>query len=101
MYFTILLYTGENPIELITLKSQQSKYYDFLFNLTYLPFSRFREKIEFKLLHVLFKETFPRLPEDFSFNLYLSKSFEQYSLKIMDYGTHILCYIVYLHTVLI
>ena len=75
-----------NSYELITGKSQLSWFQEFRFNLIFLPFSSMREKFEFKLLHILFKETFTKLPENFSFNLYLSKSFEQYSLMIMDFG---------------
>ena len=80
---------AENSYELITSKSQLSWFQTLRFNMVYLPFSKFREKYEYKMLHILFKETFARLPDEFSFNLYLSKSFEQYSLKIMDFGKDI------------
>ena len=77
---------AENAFELNTSKSQFTWLQNFIFNLSYFPFSSMREKFEFKLLHILFKETFAKLPDDFSFNLYLSKSFEQYSLMIMDFS---------------
>ena len=44
--------------------------------------------IEFKLFQILFTDLYPRLPSNFSFHIYLSKSFEQYALRIMEYSKY-------------
>lgn len=53
-----------------------------LYNLNYYPFLMSRQLAEFKVIHVLFRNTFG-VPLDFNFGEYLGKCFERYSLNII------------------
>lgn len=61
------------------------------FGLRYLPFSRLRGKVEFRLIYALFRDTHRGLPKNFVFPLYLKKCFERYSLKTIDIGAFSWC----------
>jgi hypothetical protein len=66
--------------EIETLK--ENPFYHFLYHLNYYPFLTSRQKAEFKVIHVLFRNTFG-VPLDFNFGEYLGKCFERYSLNII------------------
>ena len=55
----------------------------FLFNFDFLPLSSIRERVEFRLVHVLFRDAYC-LPEDFHFAYYLSGCFDRYALKTIN-----------------
>jgi hypothetical protein len=61
---------------------KQSDLYRFLYQLNYFPFFSSRQIAEFKVIHVLFRNTFG-VPLDFNFGEYLGKCFERYSLNII------------------
>jgi hypothetical protein len=46
------------------------------------PFSEIRQKAEFKIVYILFRDTFC-VPDGFEFGQYISKCFEKYSLRIV------------------
>jgi hypothetical protein len=71
-------------IEIFT-QSQKNCWQKFLFEIPYLPFSSVRQKLEFKIIHSLFRDTY-WLPTDFDYGSYLSRSFEKYSLKMINIG---------------
>lgn len=59
-----------------------------LYNSRWLPLSSLRDRVEFKLMHALFRDTHTGLPFDFNFSLYLAKSFERYALKSVEIGKY-------------
>lgn len=61
---------------------KENRFYRFLYNLKYYPFLTTRQVAEFKVIHVLFRNTFG-VPTDFNFGEYLGKCFERYSLNII------------------
>ena len=61
---------------------KQNRFYRFLYELNYFPFLSLRQIAEFKVIHVLFRNTFG-VPPDFNFGEYLGKCFERYSLNII------------------
>jgi hypothetical protein len=61
---------------------KQNRFYRFLYELNYFPFLSSRQIAEFKVIHVLFRNTFG-VPLDFNFGEYLGKCFERYSLNII------------------
>ena len=56
----------------------------FIFN--YSPISAIRDKFEFKIYHVLFRDTYKWVTSDFDFANYLSGCMQQYALRIMSTG---------------
>jgi hypothetical protein len=56
----------------------------FIFN--HSPISAIREKFEFKIYHVLFRDTYKWVTSDFDFASYLSGCMQQYALRIMSTG---------------
>jgi hypothetical protein len=61
---------------------KQSSFYRFFYEWDYFPFLSSRQIAEFKVIHVLFRNTFG-VPLDFRFGEYLGKCFERYSLNII------------------
>ena len=49
-----------------------------------IPFSSFREEVEFKILHSLFRDTYCQIPYDFDFSLYLQKCFQKYAMRTSE-----------------
>jgi hypothetical protein len=73
------------PISTISLdieKIKESPFYSFLYKLNYYPFLTCRQKAEFKVIHILFRNTFG-VPLNFNYGEYLGKCFERYSLNII------------------
>jgi hypothetical protein len=66
----------------IELMKENSSFSRWLYELNYYPFLLARQKAEFKVIHVLFRNTFG-VPLDFNFGEYLGKCFERYSLNII------------------
>jgi hypothetical protein len=56
-----------------------------LYGISYYPMNLTRQYAEFKVIHILFRDTFG-IPSDFEFDAYLSKCFERYSLNIIKLG---------------
>ena len=71
-------------IEIYT-QSQLNSWQRFLFAFPYLPLSSVRQKLEFKIIHSLFRDSY-WLPTHFDYGSYLSRSFEKYSLKMINIG---------------
>ena len=57
----------------------------FLYEQRYIPGSALRRTVEFKIIHVLFRDTFS-LPHNFNFGCYLTGCHEKYSLELLDIG---------------
>jgi hypothetical protein len=55
------------------------------FAFKYLPFNSLARTIEFKVIYVLFRETY-NLPRSFDYGAYLSGCFERYALKVLNMG---------------
>ena len=94
--YTILYvcYTGQNKVELLHMIQTDTMTEKFIFRHCNILSNLFtntqniKNIIEFKLFQTLFTDLYPRLPSNFSFHIYLSKSFEQYALKIMEYSKY-------------
>ena len=71
-------------LELFT-KSQDNFWQRFFYGIPYFPLSSVRHKMEFKIIHSLFRDTY-WLPTNFDYGSYLSRSFEKYSLKMINIG---------------
>lgn len=63
--------------------TETSSLYNFAFK--YLPFNSLQRTIEFKVIYVLFRETY-NLPRSFDYGSYLSGCFERYALKVLNMG---------------
>lgn len=66
-------------------KEMENKINAFLFTVPYLPVSSLRQAVEFKIIYALFRDTF-WLPSDFDYGSYLGRSFEKYSLRMINIG---------------
>lgn len=64
-------------------KLKQDWFFRRIYELNYYPFLPTRQIAEFKVIHVLFRNTFG-VPIDFNFGDYLGKCFERYSLNIIN-----------------
>lgn len=53
----------------------------------YSPVSRTREVFEFKVIHVLFRNTYSWVTLNFDFGLYLTGCMQQYALRVMSAGS--------------
>ena len=73
-----------NAIELYT-KKMTNNFQNFIFNIPYLPVSTLRQVMEFKIVYSLFRDTY-WLPPDFDYGSYLGRSFEKYSLRMINIG---------------
>lgn len=51
-------------------------WYEFRYNMNYLPLSNIRDRVEFKLVHSLFRDTY-LLPANFDFPSYISGCFDR------------------------
>ncbi len=75
-----------NTSKLLEQWRNQSFYDMIVFKSTFLPISQLRRNIEFKIIHILFLDTFIHFPKEFDFALYLSKCFEDYALRVIGKG---------------
>lgn len=58
---------------------------ELIFN--YSPVSKVRDSFEFKIVHVLFRDTYKWVALDFNFSSYLSGCMQHYALKVMSAGS--------------
>jgi hypothetical protein len=56
----------------------------FLYYFPFLHLSSVRRCIEYKIINVVFQDTYCRIPSDFHFPLYLAKCFDRYSLRVIE-----------------
>lgn len=76
--------TVAKAVEMYT-ESQKLWWERFKYRIPYLPVSSIRQKMEFKIIQSLFRDTY-WLPSDFDYGSYLSRCFEKYSLKMINIG---------------
>jgi hypothetical protein len=64
----------------------KNKWETFLFWVPLFSLSQLQDTMEYKIAHVLFRDTYYRLPREFNFSLYLTKCLDHYALKTMEVG---------------
>lgn len=57
----------------------------FFYHIDLIPGSRVRDVVEFKMLHIFFKETY-KFSNAFDFSVYLTGCFEAYALELLEVG---------------
>jgi hypothetical protein len=67
------------------IKEISSTFYFHWYKSKYIPGSKLRKLVEFKIIHILFKECY-LLPQSFNYPLYLSKCYEKYALELLEMG---------------
>lgn len=72
--------------EVLTHYTTKTRLESFLFWLPYLSLSELQDSMEYKIAHLLFRDTYYRLPREFNFSLYLTKCLDYYALKTMEVG---------------
>jgi hypothetical protein len=82
-----LKFHGYNTLLLLQSKNQMNWMQTILFDAVFLPEligSQLRKQMEYKLLHILFKDTFRGMPANFNFPIYLDKCFKRHVLNAVD-----------------
>jgi hypothetical protein len=62
---------------------KKSRFQSYLYNFDFLPLSSVRDRVEFRLLHILFRDAYC-LPEDFNFAYYLNGCYDRHALKTIN-----------------
>lgn len=91
--------TAAKPIEIIikNLEEINSNWlFSSIYSNKYFPFDSIRDDVEFKLLNLIFLDTYYLIPEDFNFSSYLTSCIQRYSLKLTDIGITSWIFVIFL-----